>query len=143
MSSYKRVRFFWKFKFIFSCVRTDVKMWLQNLWHRYRKFPVKLEISVNFWYCFGTQYMLFCLHVHATDFILVSILSISFLYLHFSLPCFHGTCSIFSVGSNSDSIWVSFYGSTFAHFSYSLRFWFSTFNISLLEILFSQGNKQA
>ena len=52
--SYKSARFFWEFKFIFSCVRTDVKIWLQNLWQRYRKIPVKLEISVKFlvqfWY---------------------------------------------------------------------------------------------
>ena len=26
LNSYKRVRFFWEFKFIFSCVRTDVKI---------------------------------------------------------------------------------------------------------------------
>ena len=54
LNSYKRARFFWEFKFIFSCVRSDGKIWLQNLWQRYRKFPVKLEISVNFlvlfWY---------------------------------------------------------------------------------------------
>ena len=54
LNSYKRVSFFWEFKFIFSCVRTDVRIWLQNLWQRYRTFPVKLEISVNFlvqfWY---------------------------------------------------------------------------------------------
>ena len=33
---------------VFSCARTDGKIWLQSLWQRYRKFPVKLEISVNF-----------------------------------------------------------------------------------------------
>ena len=48
LNSYKRVSFFWEFKFIFSCVRTDVRIWLQKLWQRYRTFPVKLEISVNF-----------------------------------------------------------------------------------------------
>ena len=37
-----------KSNLVFSCVRTDVKIWLQSLWQRYRKFPVKLEISVNF-----------------------------------------------------------------------------------------------
>ena len=54
LNSFKRVRFFWYFKFIFSCVRTGVKIWLQNLWQTYRKFPVKIEIFVNFlilfWY---------------------------------------------------------------------------------------------
>ena len=68
---------------------------------------------------------------------------ISFLYFNFSLPCFHRTCSIFSVDSKSDSIWASFYGSNFGHFSYSVRFWFSAFNIELFEILLNQENKEA
>ena len=53
-------RFLWEFKFKLKFLR-------------YRKLPVKLEISFNFCYYFGTYYMLHCLHVHATDFILVSI----------------------------------------------------------------------
>ena len=31
LKSYKRVRFFWEFTFIFSYVRTDVKIWLRNI----------------------------------------------------------------------------------------------------------------
>ena len=82
--------------------------------------------------------MVFCLHVHAADFILVSILPISFLYLHFSLPCLHRTNSIFFVRSNSDIICASFYGSTFVDFPYSLRIWFSAFNISLFKIFLTK-----
>ena len=55
LNSYKRARFFWEFELIFSCAKNDVKIWLESLWQRFRKFPVKLEyrylsILVLFWY---------------------------------------------------------------------------------------------
>ena len=131
--------FFCEFNFIFSRVRTDIKIWLQNLWQRYRKPPVKLKIYVNFlvlFLCIVHVLLLTCSchRLYSSN----CFLPISFLYFNFSLPCLHRSSSIFSVESKSDSISASFYGSTFAHFSYSLRFWFSAFNIEFFEILLRQ-----
>ena len=63
LNSYKRARFFLEFKFKFSYTRTDVKIWIQRLWQRYRKFSVQFEKSVNFsTVLLHSIYMLFCLH---------------------------------------------------------------------------------
>ena len=77
--------------------------------------------------------MLFCIHVHAADFILVSIFTYFLLIFAFSLPCLHRTCSNFSVGSNSDSIWASFYGRTFAHFRILSDFGFQPLTLVFLR----------
>ena len=57
---------------------------------------------------------------------------ISFLYLHFSLPCLHRTYSIFS-RIKFRQLLASFYD-TFAHFSYSLIFQFSAFTLVCLRL---------
>ena len=132
-TEFKRARFFSESKFIFSCVRTDVKICVQSLWQRYEISSEIRDICqflVLFWYI-----------------LLVVLLTCScrrlifLLDYHFSLPCLHITCSIFSRIKFRQNL--SFNGSTFAHFSYSLRFSCSVSSISLFETLFRQRNKQA
>ena len=86
----------------------------------------------------GRKARLILLSALCTDFILV-FFPTTFLDLHFNLPCFHRTCSIFSSIKYRQHLSLH----TFADFPYSLKFRFSAFNISLFETLFSQGNNQA
>lgn len=111
----KGLDFSWEFKSIFSCAKTVVKIVLQSLWQRYRNFSMQLNVPAWTWYYFGILCMLFCLHVHVPDVTLVYKYFCPLLSdLHFSLPCFHRNCFIFSRIKSRQHL--NFNGSIFAHF---------------------------
>ena len=144
LNFYKWARFFREFKFIFSYVELMLRYDLKAF-DKVQKISIEIrdiyQILVLFQYIAHVVLLTCsCRRLYSSKYFCPFPLS----DLHFIEPhIFISSQNLFHFQLDQIQAAIEFNGSAFAHFSHFIKFRFSAFNISLLETLFCQGNKQA